>query len=397
MKPTAALLLALLASTPSWAQWRFETAVDVAGPVKAFHHLSASGRKSLAISGQLVALVWEDDRTGTPRCYLALKVPDNPAFVTRELGEGECYDPAVTALDAGRFAAIWEDTRGVNAARVDASGVGPALKLASSGGHGSLAFHPASGLWAAWSQPEGRFRRIQLARIDLDGAEPKLIATQPADPQPVKDDQMYPVLTNIANGLALAWEDRRLGHTVIYSGRMDAGNKWNAPFRISQNPTGKAQGTNLGRGTGAMRPSLAAYGDNNVAAVWLDKRDFLSGYDVYAALSADDGKTYGTNMKAQDSFGDTYAQWHASATGNRKRDLVIAWDDDRDGSSDIWLTWLTPNGFAENAAPSITAGSGNQTDPVLALDEAGNLHLAWIERNAEGLSRIRYSVGKKTK
>lgn len=395
MKQTAALLLALLASAPSLAQWRFETAIDVAGPVKAFHHLSASGRKSLAISGQHVALVWEDDHTGTPRCYLALQGPKDSAFITRELGEGECYDPAVTALDAGRFAAIWEDMRGVNAARVDASGVGPALKLASSGGHGSLAFHPASGLWAAWGQHEGRFRRIQLAHIDLDGA-PKLIATQPADPQPVKDDQMYPVLTDIASGLALAWEDRRLGHTVILASRMDAG-KWNAPFRISQNPTGQAQGTDLGRGTGAMRPSLAAYGNNNVAAVWLDKRDFLSGYDVYAALSTDDGKTLGKNQKAQDSFGDTYAQWHASAAGNRKGDLVVVWDDDRDGTSDIWLTWLTPSGFAENVSPAVAAGPENQADPVIALDKAGNLHLAWIERNAEGFSRIRYAVGTKEK
>jgi len=396
MKPAFALFLALLASPPSWAQWHFESALDVAGPVKAFHHLSASGRKSIAVSGQHVALVWEDDHTGTPRCHLALKGLNDPAFVTSELGEGECYDPAVTALDGGRFAAIWEDSRGVNAALVINSGIGPVLKLAGSGGHGSLAWHRASGLWAAWSQPEGRFRRIQLARIDLDSAEAKLIAAQPADPQPVKDDQMYPVLTNINGGLALAWEDRRLGHTVIYASRLEGGT-WSAPFRISQNPTGKAQGTDLGRGTGAMRPSLAAHGDNNVAAVWLDKRDFLSGYDVYAALSSDGGKAYGKNHKAQDSFGDTYAQWHASAAGNGKGDLVIAWDDDRDGTADVWLSWLTPNGFAENVAPAVAAGPGNQADPVVALDEAGTLHMAWIERNAEGLSRIRYAPGTKSK
>ncbi len=395
MKQATALLLALLASTPSWGQWRFEAALDVAGPVKAFHHLSASGRKSLAVSGQHIALTWEDDHTGTPHCYLALKGPKDPAFVTRELGDGECYDPAITALDAGRFAVIWEDTHGVKAARVDVSGIGPALRLAESGGHGSLASHPASGLWAAWSQPDGRWRRIRLARIDLDPAAPRLLATQPADPQPATDDQTYPILTKNAVELTLAWEDRRPGHTVIYGSRLDAG-AWHAPFRISQNPTGKAQGTDLGRGTGAMRPSLAAYGDNNMAAVWLDKRDFLSGYDVYASLSTDGGKTYDKNQKAQDSFGDTYAQWHASAAGNRKGDLVIAWDDDRDGTSDIWMTRLTPDGFSENVAPAVAAGPGNQADPVIAMDEAGNLHLAWIDRNAEGISRIRYAVGRQT-
>lgn len=396
MKWRAAFLLVLLISMPSLAQWQFGGTQDVAGPAKAFHHLSASGRNSLAVSEKHVALVWEDDHTGTPRCYLAIKAPGDTAFTTRELGDGECYDPAITALDDGRFAAIWEDARGVNAARIDASGIGPALRLAPAGGQGSLAWHPATALWAAWSQPEGRYRRIQLARIDFVSANPRLLTQQPADPQPPKDDQMYPVLTRIQNSIALAWEDRRLGHTVIYTSRLESG-IWSAPLRISQNPTGRAQGTDLGRGTGAMRPSLAAYGANNVAAVWLDKRDFLSGYDVYAALSADDGKTFGKNLKAQDNFGDTYAQWHASVTGNRKGDLVIAWDDDRDGTSDIWLTWLTPDGFAENAAPAVASGPGNQADPVITLDEAGNLHLAWIERNAEGLSRIRYAVGANTK
>jgi hypothetical protein len=61
------------------------------------------------------------------------------------------------------------------------------------------------------------------------------------------------------------------------------------------------------------------------------------------------------------------------------------------------LTWLTPSGFAENVAPVVAAGPGNQADPVIALDKIGNLHMAWIERNSEGLSRIRYASGTKTK
>jgi hypothetical protein len=115
---------------------------------------------------------------------------------------------------------------------------------------------------------------------------------------------------------------------------------------ISSNPTGKQAG-DLGRGTGAMRPALATFG-NRLAAAWLDKRDFLSGYDVYAALTGKDSLRFEKDRKAQDSFGDAIAQWHVAAAGNAGGDLVIAWDDDRDGTADIWLTRLTATGESQN-------------------------------------------------
>lgn len=161
---------------------------------------------------------------------------------------------------------------------------------------------------------------------------------------------------------------------------------------MSGNPTGKAQ-NDLGRGTGAMRPAVARFGQR-FAAAWLDKRDFLSGYDVYAALS--EGAGFAKDAKAQDSFGDAIAQWHVAAAGNRRGDLVIAWDDDRDGSSDIWLTRLTATGYSDDFTFAEISGPARQTDPSIVLDEAGNLHLAWIERAADGENsgptRLRYMV-----
>lgn len=75
--------------------------------------------------------------------------------------------------------------------------------------------------------------------------------------------------------------------------------------------------------------------------------------------------------------------------------LAIVWDDERDGTADIWLTWLRPDGrYADNVSPA--GGPGSQSDPVIALDEAGKLHLAWIERDEAGLSRLRYAVGQPT-
>lgn len=384
--------LALLLALPVRAQgpWSFGPALEVAAGQGVFHHLDASGRQALAVSAGQVALVWEDDRSGTPRCFLAIQAPGQTGFKERSFGRGECFAPGIAALGDGRFGVIWEDEAGVGAALVRDGVLGPTVSLASQGGQGALAWHPTRGLMAAWSAPEGRWQRLWIGRLSLEGEALGLAGRQPLDPAPLQDDQMYPALTATATGFALAWEDRRLGHTVIFASRSADGLVWSAPARVSQNATGKAQGTDLGRGTGAMRPVLAALGGDDVAAVWLDKRDFLSGYDVYAALPGQR-----KNSKVQDSFGDAIAQWHPAAAGNGRGELVVAWDDDRDGTPDIWLSRLMPDGgFAENTAPPPAAGPGSQTDPVLALAANGDLHLAWVERDPGGRSSLRYSLGR---
>lgn len=387
----ATSIAGLLFLAISFAAQSADSTIDViAGKAGVFIHLDATGRKSLAVSAGTAALAWEDNRGGAPACHVGLKPADSTAFLEYAMGRGECFEPSVTALDAGRFLLIWEDETGVNAAVADSHGVGPATRLAETGGQGSVAFCPGLGAFAAWSAPEGRWRRIRLAPLSIEGKTLKSGPDLPADAIPPIDDQLFPTLAATEQGLALAWEDRRHGHTVIYGGTSLDGKTWTTPRRISGNPTGKAQGT-LGRGTGAMRPSLAAFGAR-LAATWLDKRDFLSGYDVYAALSDDGGASFAKDAKAQDSFGDAIAQWHATAAGNSRGDLVIAFDDERDGTADIWLIRLTPTGYGENFTLPAASGPGQQASPAIALDDAGNLHLAWIDQGGDGTTRLRYSI-----
>lgn len=375
-----------------------ETAIIEIAPAQTgvFHHLDASGRKHLALSGTSVGLVWEDNRGGAPGCYLALQSGATQTFTEKQpfkefaFGQGECYEPAITAYDTGRFLLIWEDDTGVNAALADANGPGPATRLAPAGGQGSLAVNAELGAFATWSAADGRWRRIWMAPLDIDGKKIVATAARPVDAAPAADDQTYPVIAAAAQGLALAWEDRRHGHTVIFGSHSADAKTWSPPSRVSGNPTGKQAG-DLGRGSGAMRPALAVFGQR-IAAVWLDKRDFLSGYDVYAALTDAGSLQFAKDAKAQDSFGDAIAQWHATAAGNARGDLAIAWDDDRDGTTDIWLTRLQAKGYADNVTWPAISGPERQSDPALALDADGNLHMAWIERDAAEQTRLRYSV-----
>lgn len=384
------MLLACLA-LPAWAGWQFGEAIDIA-PAKpgVYHHLDASGRSALAVSGGKVGIAWEDNRSGAAQCHVAIGRP--PAMREFQFGRADCFEPGIAALSNGRFALIWRDEQGIHAALADSRGVKPAARIAAAGGQGALAYQSKLGLIAAWTQPDGRWQRLHAARLSVRGARIVPGKAGPVDPAEAQDGQLYPALAAGPHGLSISWEDRRMGHTAIYASSSHDGTLWAKPTQINQ---GSQAQSNVGRGTGAMRPALASFGRGRMALVWLDKRDFLAGYDVYAALSEDGGMRFGANVKAQDSFGDAIAQWHAAVAGNARGDLVVAWDDDRDGNSDIWLTWLTPQGFVENISPVPAHNEDSQTDPTVALDDAGNLHLAWLERDQNGTSRIRYLRGKR--
>ena len=72
--------------------------------------------------------------------------------------------------------------------------------------------------------------------------------------------------------------------------------------------------------------------------------------------------------------------------------IAVAWDDNRDNTSDIWMSWRTAQGWSDDLAVPPASGPGDQTDPVLAFDGEGRLHVAWIARpSVNGPTRIWYA------
>ncbi len=188
--------------------------------------------------------------------------------------------------------------------------------------------------------------------------------------------------------VTVVWEDRRHRHTVPMTSHSRDGKSFAPPARLTDRKSGSVDG--LGAGTGAMRPTLTAWGELGIAAVWLDKRDFLSGYDVFAAF--DPGtRSFGRNIKVQDNFGDNMAQWHALVVGDASGKLVALWDDARDGTPDVWLSEWAGEAFGDDLAVPAAAGPGGQSDPVATLDAAGALHVVWLDRDEAAGTRIRYA------
>ncbi|HEY9050126.1 MAG TPA: hypothetical protein VIQ03_01200, partial [Gammaproteobacteria bacterium] len=302
----------------------------------------------------------------------------------------------LVALDNNRFAVAWEEDTRIHVRIISPTELGPVVVLDKNDAtQASLARHDQQ-LSLAYSQRDGRFGRVWIQSLNMDGKTLHPKQSCVVDAELVKDDQLYPTVVSLVDRTIVAWEDRRPGHTIIMAAQSDntALCRFTPPQRISEDVPG--QNTTFGKGHGVARVALAQYGDGKVLAAWADKRDFREGYDIYSTNYQPGNKQlFGPNIKVQDSFGGVAQQWHATAAGDASGRLVVAWDDKRDGDANIMLSWWEDNVWSDDIAVPGASGAGEQNHPSIALDQEGNLHLAWIERTTiDGPTRVRYLFGR---
>ncbi len=385
------------------APWEFEPAISVTtdSATGVFTHLESSGRKSIAVADGWVAVAWEDNRDGVSRCYVAVKQAGHNKFSPsfQVSGNAEAAEPAIVGLSGGRFALAWEEAGQIRARVLTTTQQDALVKLsaplqlsAATSTQASLSYSKDNGLFAVWSEHGKQYWQIRLAKLQVSGQgkinTSGLILVDAAG----KGDQSYPSIAELAGDKTMvAWEDRRAGHTRILTATSNSVNAASFETKELNEYLWRGKNLGLGMGTGVMRVSLAAHGQDGVAAVWADKRDFPSGYDVYGSFARGPNLTFGANEKVQDEFGDTYAQWHPTVAANRDGRVAVVWDDDREGSPDVWLSWRNADGWSGDLAVPGASGAGVQSDPSIAMDELGNLHLVWVEKaDLNSPSRIRY-------
>jgi hypothetical protein len=386
----AGLVLALpgLAS----ADWIFDAPLTVAGEARegVFQRLDSSNRQAIAAGDGRVAVVWHDNVTGSNQAYLALLAPGSTGFgPPMQVSAGaEAYEPAVTALGDGVLAVVYEEDGRVRL-RFAATDLSAPVDLGP-GSQGVVAPAPG-GAYVAWAAREGRHQHIRLALVERGSQGARVAWSRPVEPEPPAADQLFPALSVSARGAVLAWEDRRHGHTRLYTAVL-FGERFSAPAQLNELPP--PRNTQFGRGTGVTRVALASDGGSRVVATWLDKRDFEGGYDTYAAISEDGGLGFGANELVQDLFGANQPQWHPVVAVGADGTILVAWDDPRDGSPDVWLSTWDGSGWSDDFTVEGAHGPGVQDNPALVFDESGALHLVWVERVGGG-SQLRYARGQR--
>ena len=382
--------------------WNFSSPINVTESAKAgvFHHLESSGRRNIAVSGNIVGIAWEDDSDGIPRIYLARKNLDSNHFDTKVSisGEGEAYEPSIMSLGEGLFAIGWEEDEQVSLRIVTPEKMGPILKIGNKTAAQASLANLDDSIMVVHREQAQRFGKIILQELKItDENQLSPVKRCAVDSEPLKNDQLYPVIAVLQGQVNVAWEDRRFGHTVIMHSQAspDDSCQFTPPLRISEKPEGS--GSPFGAGHGVARVTLASYGSSWLYAVWEDKRDYREVYDIFGAAKNWDN-LFGHNKRVQDDFGKNARQWHATVAGHRNGQLVAAWTDERDGNMDIWYSQLEDGQWSDDQVIAAASGSGIQYHPSITLDQSGNLHVAWIYRQTDdGPTQIRYVQARRKK
>lgn len=378
----AAALLIALTSPVKAERWTFSERLEI--PARSgngvFHHLEGAGRKHIAVSGEVVAVAWEDNSSASPQVYLTMLNNTAEAFAAPiQLSYGEeAFEPSIAALADGSFAVAWEQDAEVHAAIVDEQGSIRRGRLSGKGsGHASVAAHEGN-VAVSWRQQMTAGWTIQVAvfsgddKSDLESVMPKAV-----EHKPVAKPMQMPSIAFGAAGIGVAWEDRREGHTrMLYSHSAD-GAEFLPPDSLNEFYSGR---TEYDKGNGSTRVSIAGFGEDEIVSAWMDKRRG-GGYGIFASLGSEGGAAYGPNEKVHGPIGDREPHYNPSTAGNADGDFAVAWDDYRNGDSDIWISYY--DGFFEwsdDLGPLVAGGPGEQTHPSIALDDKGNLHLLWMEK-----------------
>jgi len=116
--------------------------------------------------------------------------------------------------------------------------------------------------------------------------------------------------------------------------------------------------------------------------VWGDNRG-VNGYDIYGQLVRADGTPYGSNFPISESTND---QRNPSvAYDSASRQFLVAWSDDRSGSSsDMYGQLLRANGTPIGSNFIISDATGDQGNPVAVFDGVNRRFLVAWEDSRSG-------------
>jgi hypothetical protein len=127
-----------------------------------------------------------------------------------------------------------------------------------------------------------------------------------------------------------------------------------------------------------LYPFVARNRVGNYVVVWMDDRN--SNYDIYAQRFNYNGNPIGINFKVNDDIG-TRSQGYPSVAIDNIGNFFVAWEDGRNGNTDIYLQKYDTNGLAigTNCRVDNDIADFDQYSPTIACDETGRYVVVWCD------------------
>jgi hypothetical protein len=349
-------------------------------------------------SGNLM-MVWTDYRDGEPAIYAQRYNSSGAAQggnfrVCEEPGSYSQEAPAVAADGMGNFFVAWQDGPGygkkIFVQKFNAAGTrqGSAITVNTQAGavyvHDAAVAADGSGNFiVAWIEDRDAKTTVYVQRFNAAGSALGTFFT--ADGYLQSDGQSHPSVAMDGSGnFVVAWQDAGSGDNDIRA----------QLFNKSGEPLGQAIRVNDDLGAKSQSyPAVAANVNGKGMVVWTDDRNGQA--DIYGRYFDWVAFFNASAFRINDDAGSTQ-QLYPCAAVDRLGYFAVAWQDERNGSSDIYMQrygnpWIQQK---PNMKVNDNAASAYQTRPAMAMNETGDFAIVWQDRrnNFSELYAQRYSA-----
>ena len=171
-------------------------------------------------------------------------------------------------------------------------------------------------------------------------------------------DTGLPQMTVSGNNIYITWENNGSGNFDVFVAKStDRGNTFSTPVNVSKNS----------KSSGA--PQIVASG-NDVYVAWMDNTP--GNYDVFVAKSTDNASTFGTPVNVSNNTSDSGYQQIALSENN----LYVAWTDTiSEINYDVLVSKSTDGGATFSTPVNLSKNAGASGWPQVVV--SGNIYVMW--------------------
>jgi hypothetical protein len=335
---------------------------------------------SMNTKGNIV-VTWYDEREGYFNIYAQRYTKEGSPIggnllVNDDSGTSWQQVPAVCMDKNGNFTLVWQDNRELPSQifaqqyASDRSKLGSNFKVNDDTGSSQqlsprITVDQSGHFVIAWvDERNGRFDIFAQRFSDIGTALDMNFKVN--DDTGYASQNMPDIASDTTGNFIIVWQDVRDSYAIMAQRYLKDGSLLGANFKVNDDTTYESK----------SEPSVSIDDSGNVIIVWEDKRN--GNTDIYAQALDNNGLFLGNNFKINDDTGEE-SQRCPCISVNHNGSFVIAWEDRRNGNSDIYAQRYGSDRLAlgDNFMVNEDPGSEYQGYPDIASDLNSNFIIAW--------------------
>lgn len=224
----------------------------------------------------------------------------------------------------------------------------------------------SGGAILTWHDNRGGNYDIYAQKVDVSGKVKWTVEGVAVCPDTQR--QGYPELTTDGSGGAIiTWCDDRSGNCEVFAQRVNASGS--VVWAAGGVAVCKARG-------GRTAPAIVSDGSGGAIITWHDNRD--GNYNIFAQkFDASGNRKWGTSgVGICTATGD---QFYPVIVSDNSGGAIVAWDDNRNRSHEIFAQRINSSGDIEWAinGVAVCTGNGGQKTPAMVSDGSGGAIISW--------------------